>query len=101
MSKNEKKVFLLVASGGECPATFPRHIYTECVHSLERKGLLHGAYIEGGDVEAVRITSEGRCFLAENPRLKNPVDWKWIVTTGIAIIGVAISIVALFVACKR
>ena len=83
LSKDEKKVLLLVASGGDCPDSFPAHVFAGCVRSLERKGLVKGAYIEGDGVEAARLTSYGRSFLAENPKLKNPLDCKWIITTAI------------------
>jgi len=38
--------------------------------------------------------------MAENSRLKNPTDWKWVIATGIAVIGAITAIVALFVACN-
>lgn len=94
LTKNEKKVLRLIANGSDCPDTFPISIFNEGVRSLEREGLVKVAYIEGGGVEAVRLTSEGRCLLAENPSLKNQTDWKWIIATGIAVIGAITGIVA-------
>lgn len=79
LSKNEKKVLRLVASGSRCPATFPAHIYCDCVRSLECKGLVKGAYVEGGAVEAAWLTLDGDCYLIENPKLRNPIEWKWAV----------------------
>lgn len=50
LSKNEKKVLLLVSSGQDCPDSFPAYIFAGCVRSHERKGLVKGAYVEGGGV---------------------------------------------------
>lgn len=75
LSKDEKKVLRLVSTGKNCPSDFSKHIFNGCVKSLERKGFVKGGYISGGEVEAVRLTSEGRCYLSEYPNLTNPVNW--------------------------
>lgn len=93
LSKNEKKVLLLVASGGDCPDSFPAHVFAGCVRTLERKGLVKGAYIEGGGVETVKLTYLGKDCLIENPRLHNPLDWKWIITTAIWITALIATVV--------
>lgn len=101
LNKSEKQVLLMVAEGqGTCPAEFPQHIFNACARSLQNKGLVQGAYQAGGGVEDTRMTQYGRQYLAENPRLINPVEWsKW--ATLIAAISAVVSIVALFVACSR
>ncbi len=101
LSKNEKKVLLLVSSGQDCPDSFPAHVFAGCVRTLEIKGLIKGAYVEGGGVEAARLTSYGRTFLAENPKLRNPLDWKWIITTAIAVAGLITAIVFGCIACSK
>lgn len=101
LSKAEKIVLRLAALGKECPGNFSRHIFIGCNRSLVRKGLVRAAFIEGGDIEASDLTPEGRCLFAENPQLRNPVDWKWIIATGIAIVGAITGIIALFIACTR
>lgn len=101
LSKDEKKVLLLVASGGDCPDSFPAHIFAGCVRTLELIGWVKGAYVEGGGVEAARLTSQGRTSLAENPKLKNPLDWKWIITTSIAVSGLITAIVFGCIACSK
>ena len=98
LSKDEKKVLIIASAGEDCPVTFPIHIFNGCIRSLERKGLVKAAYLEGGGVEAVRLTPEGRLFLAENPTLKNPIDWVRIIEFAIPLI---ISIIALFVSCAK
>ena len=98
LSKDEKKVLLLVASGGDCPDSFPAHVFARCVRTLELRGLVKGAYVEGGGVEAARLTSDGRVFLAENPKLRNPINWVRIIEFAIPVI---ISIIALFISCSK
>ena len=98
LSKNEKKVLRLVSLGEDCPDSFPSHVFAGCVRSLERKGLVKGAYVEGGGVEAARLTPEGRLHLAENPKLWNPVSWVRIIEFAIPVI---ISIIALCISCTK
>ena len=98
LSKDEKKVLMLASTGEDCPDTFPIHVFKGCVRSLERKGLVKAAYVEGVGVEAVRLTQEGRILLAENPKLKNSIDWLRIIEFVIPLI---ISIIALFVSCVK
>ena len=45
------------------------------VLELERKDLVRCARAVGGDVEAVRLTRYGICYLRDNPSLKNPPNW--------------------------
>jgi hypothetical protein len=102
LTKDEKRVLRLVAHGGDySPALCPECTYIGCVRSLKRKGLVKGAYFEGGGVEATRLTDEGRMLLADNPKLTNPIDWRWVITTIIAVIGALAAIAALFVACSK
>lgn len=101
LTKQEKTVLRLLASGcNECPDAYPRHIFVSCIRSLEQKGLAKGAWQEGGEMEDARLTPFGREYLAENPSLRNPVDWRWVITTAIATVAALASIVALFVSCS-
>lgn len=99
LTKKEKTVLRLLNCGRDCPDDFPRHIFSGCVDSLEAKGLAHGAWGEGHYLESARITSKGKDYIALYPGLGNPVDWKWVVTTVIALVGAITAMVALFVAC--
>ena len=100
LNRNEKKVLRMVESGiTECPPEFPRHTFHLCVHSLERKGLVKGAYVEGGNVECCQMTSYGKTYIAENPRLCNPINWSKIASIA-AILSVLVSFLALFVTCQ-
>lgn len=54
---------------------------------------------ENCNVEVVRLTDKGKLYLEYNPAIHNPVDWKWVVTTAIAIIAAIAAVAALFVFC--
>lgn len=68
---------------------------------LQEKGLVSA--VVASDKEktsylAPQITPKGLAYLAEYPNLKGPrkrIDWKWIITTIIALAGVVIAYFAL------
>ena len=102
LSKDEKKVLLLFSKHGENGLdNMPRSSARRALRKLQEKKLMQVAWIEGGDYEAMRITRDGSDYMIDNPKLKNPVDWKWIITTIIAIIGVLATIALLFIACNK
>lgn len=102
LSKDEKRVLRMVVAGQcACPASFPRHTFNVVVRSLDHIGLVRAMYAEGGEVVEVKPTPEARQYLAMNPRLRNPVDWRWVVSSAIGILGLAVSIIAMLVACGR
>lgn len=102
LSKDGKRVLRMVAAGQcACPAVFPRHAFNAAVRSFDRIGLVRAMYAEGGEVVDAKPTPEARQYLAENPGLRNPVDWRWVVTSAIGILGLAASVIALLVACGR
>ena len=83
-----------------CPDMFPAYVFSGCVRSLERKGLVKGAYESGGNVIAARLTKEGGCYLAEYPELKNPINWAALGAI-IALITLIVMIIGLFIACSK
>ena len=98
LTKEEKQAFRIVAEfGGKCPATYPKHVFTASIRSIERKGLVKANYVIGGYVWSAKLTEEGKHYLAVNPNLHNPINWNLI----LAIVGVFISIIALFVSCMK
>lgn len=101
LTKNEKEVLRLLSGGCGCPASYPKHIYSDGVDSLERKGLAQGAWSEGHELIDAKITPAGKAYVSLNPSLRNPVDWKWLVTSAVALIGTASGIAALFIACIK
>lgn len=100
LSKEEKQVLRLLRDVACCPDTYPLHIFAACVDSLERKGLAKGAWDSGHKLVDARITAIGNTYLSLNPSLRNPVDWKWVITTVIAIVAAVAGVAALFVACS-
>lgn len=100
LSSEEKTVLRMLANGCGCPDIYPRHVFVSAVGSLERKGLAQGAWTEGYDLEDARITRQGKVYLAHNPTLRNPVDWKWAATTVIAALAAVAGVAALFVSCS-
>lgn len=101
LTKNQKQVLRMVANGqGVCPAEFPSHTFNASVRLLQQQGLVKAAYGEGGGVVDSELTDEGRQYLAENPRLRNPIDWGKM-GVYIAIASLIVGIAALFIACNK
>ena len=100
LSSEEKTVLRMLANGCGCPDIYPRHVFVSAVGSLERKGLAQGAWTEGYDLEDARITRQGMVYLSQNPTLRNPVDWKWVVTTAVAVLAAVAGIASLLISCS-
>lgn len=100
LTKDEKTVLRLLFNGCGCPDTYPRHKFVSCVDSLERLGLAKGAWTEGHNLENACITPYGKAYMAFNPNLCNPIDWKWVIATSVAVASAVFAAAALFVACS-
>lgn len=101
LSKAERVVLRMVASGATCASTFyPQSKFTAAVYTLSYKGFVKAAFLEGGSVEDVRLTAYGRQYLAEHPALRNPIDWRWTITTAVALVAAIAAVCALFVSCS-
>ena len=101
LSKEEKQALRIVAEfGGECPITYPKHVFVSSIRSLARKGLVKANYLIGGDVYHAKLTGEGKHYLCSNHKLINPIDWT-IIGVIVAILALIVSIVALFLSCSR
>lgn len=102
LSRSEKEVLRLVASGVvECPPTYPLHRFNAALYSLEALGFIQSAREEGGKVIDLALTLKGRLYFAENPLLRNPIDWWRVATLIITILSLVVSIVALFISCTK
>lgn len=100
LHRAEKVVLRWVALGKElCPADYPRHTYNAAVRTLCDKGFVRAAFVEGGDVEAVSLSDFGKLYMAENPRLRNPIRWD-IVSAVCLALSLVIAVVSLFIACS-
>ncbi len=97
LTRREKETLRLIASGCVCPPSYPLHLFVASVRTLELKGVVKGAWQDGGKLEDARLTAYGREYLALNPLLRNPIDWKWIITTAIALAAA----LAAFFACSK
>lgn len=86
---------------GTCPETMLQSAFNAGARELQSMGLAICHEEEGGNVEIVRLTDAGKLYISQNPDLRNPVDWKWVITTTIAAIAAIASSIALFVACTR
>lgn len=96
LNKNEKKVLRMLSNGQD---NLLNEYDIPDVCSLEVKGLVQAAHIEGGGIEAVKLTRMGRGYIHSNPKLHNPINWSKIAAIA-AILSVLISFVALFVSCQ-
>lgn len=100
LTKDEKTVLRFLYNRCGCPDIYPRHIFVSCVESLERHGLAKGAWTEWHNLEDARITPYGKNYISMNPNLRNPIDWKWVIATSVAVASAVFAAAALFVACS-
>ncbi|MBR4963604.1 MAG: hypothetical protein IKY54_06880 [Muribaculaceae bacterium] len=81
LSKEEKLVFLHVAEyGNKQPRKITLVMFHYCLSTLQEKGLIEFRANYDEVLEA-ELTIKGNVYLEQNPKLKNPVDWKWIILT--------------------
>lgn len=102
LSKNAKKVLLALHNGLEhCPYNMDSSVFADGADELEVYHLIQTMRQEGGGIVDARLTHKGRSYMAANPTLSNPTDWKWIIATLLSSIAVLVSIIALFIACTE
>ena len=85
---------------GTCPETMIQSSFNTGARELKSMGLAICHEEEGGNVEIVRLTDYGKLYIESNPHLRNPIDWKWIITTTITAMAAIASFIAILVACK-
>lgn len=101
LSKDAKFVLRLLNNGQcTCPKAIPFAVFNDGAHELESNHLAICHEEEDGNVEIARLTDVGKLYISQNPDLRNPVDWKWIITTTIALISAIGTTIMLLVACK-
>jgi len=105
LSKRAKTVFRLIESGHRsCPSHVLQADFNAGAMELQKKGLAFCHEEEGGDVEAVMLSDDGKLYLSENPALHNPINWTliWTIVGAIAaLIGALTGFAALFIACSK
>lgn len=90
LTKREKRVLRTLSQQGfDALSEFD----ASAIRSLDNQGLVRSAYVEGGGVEDARLTNYGKEYIADNPKLRNPVNWKAI--TAIALTGWLLCIILL------
>lgn len=101
LSRCEKRLLRTIALGVEYP---PEGMSKEAIicaaTELERVGLIKAAWASGHEYIAGRLTEYGKAYMLRNPHLHNPIDWKWIITTIIAVATFAVALAALLTACR-
>lgn len=102
LTKFEIAILNSLYTNGFTPPT-DRITHRQCsdaIRSLECKGLAEARYEEGGYVADARLTPAGRTYMASNPSLRRPINWRdvamWI---GIGL--AAVSAAASLFACAR
>ncbi|MDR1369879.1 MAG: hypothetical protein LBJ72_07110, partial [Dysgonamonadaceae bacterium] len=63
------------------------------------KGMIE-ATVNYNEIIDVKTSYIGVAYFAENPTLRNPIDWYRIITTASIIITALATALALFVACR-
>ena len=101
LSKDEKRTLRHVAENSKkLPQDITLIMFRYCLSTLREKGLVkfRSKYDE---ILAAGITIKGAAYLERNPKLRNPVDWKWVASITVGLIAAVAAIAALFVACGK
>ena len=80
LTKTEKQVLLHVKRYGEQqPKAVTPVMFHYCLSTLQEKGLVdfRANYDE---ILLARLTIKGSAYIEQNPKLKNPVNWRIIIT---------------------
>ena len=98
LSTTEKIVIRHLSHGNQnCPEDMPIGRFSAACHSLQDKGLIIGAYVEGGNAQAAKLSIYGWQYIDEYPSLRNPFNWAlfWkIVGIGATVVGTLATILA-------
>ncbi len=84
-------------NGTGCPRSISATSYCYAVAVLVEKGLIEAMFNGPDEVLSTLISVKGKAYLEQNPRLINPIDWKWIVSTVLLALTAAATILALFI----
>ena len=77
LTRDEKHVFLHVNEHREKrPMNITPVMFIYCLSTLKEKGLVD-IKSDYDDVVGARLTIKGRAYIEQNPKLINPIDWKW------------------------
>ena len=100
LTRDEKTVLLHVEkNGGKQPRNITPVMFQYSLSTLREKGLV-SFRSDYEKVISAGITLKGVAYMERNPKLKNPVDWKGIVTIASVVMTAIATTLALFVACS-
>ena len=95
LSKREKQVLrTLDVSDFDRLSEFDK----SAICRLHDIGLVRAAFEEGHSPVWAILTTQGKEYLRDNPRLLNPINWT-VVGVVIGLLTLAVSVAALFIAC--
>lgn len=95
LSNREKQVLrTLAVSDFDRLSDFDR----PAVCRLHDMGLVQASFEEGRTPVGAALTTQGKEYLRDNPRLHNPINWT-IVSVVVGLLTLAVSVAALFIAC--
>lgn len=90
LTRSEKKALWWIEKhpGDALPNMYPAHIFYLDCRRLECLGLVKCFRIEGGKIEATKLTEYGKAYLLSNPTLHNPINYDRILLIITALIGI-------------
>lgn len=99
LTRTEKRILMHVSSNREKqPGDITPIMFRYSLATLQEKGLVQCKF-NYDEVLAASLSVKGRAYLEQNPSLRNPIDWKGIITIIATTITAIATTVALFVAC--
>ena len=97
LTKNENNTLRGLLLGKAIPHEgVSKTSWNSALRSLQRKGLVRAAFIEGGSPEDAKLTTKGKDYLREFPSLRNPIRLE--ISSVTFIIAAIVSIIMLFIA---
>lgn len=100
LTADEKRALRLLREGVLDPESIGARRFARAVRSLQAKGLALAVFSDGGALSDACLSAAGDEYFAVNPRLTNPVDWRWAVATAISTGSLLLAALALLIACS-
>ena len=98
LNDNQKRLLRAIQKGESNLEIAERDI--EDANVLIQENLIQVASDKAGGLSAPRLTDNGRAYIHQNPKLKNPSIWedkKYWITTSISFVALLMSIIALII----
>lgn len=101
LTKQEKQIMKRLQQGvADKPENMSDAMFRWSVTNLSNHLLISVLYFENS-IPKWEFTLKGKAYLESNPRLRNPIDWKWIISIILSAIVAIATTLALFVACTK